>query len=167
MKNKRQLSGNIAVTLACLIAVFGIVWLITAVTHQESTDVPVENGAARMIVIGKIVLAILFAMLCGILHVILHEAGHLLCGLATGYRMLSFRIFKYTWVHDTHGWHGKKYHVAGTLGQCIMVPTDRITDHNIPYFWYNLGGVLMNLIVAATAGILLCIVETGVVGRVF
>ncbi|MGM9759053.1 MAG: hypothetical protein ACI30I_02930 [Parabacteroides sp.] len=164
--NKRILR-NMAGTLACVIVGFGLVWLIATAVNHDETDVPVEKEVGRMAVVGKIVLAILFSVGCGIIHVLLHEVGHLLCGLATGYRMLSFRIFKYTWVHDKMGYHWKQYHVAGTLGQCIMVPMDQITDKSIPYFWYNFGGVLMNLIVAALSGVLLYAVEPGAVGRIF
>ena len=43
-----------------------------------------------------VVTAFLSAIAAGILAIILHEGGHLIFGLLTGYRFVSFRVFSYT-----------------------------------------------------------------------
>lgn len=82
------------------------------------------------------------------LQIIFHEAGHLVGGLLTGYGFSSFRIGSLIWVKDGGKLRAKKLSVAGTGGQCLMVPPDMV-DGAIPFVLYNLGGSLANLISAA------------------
>lgn len=73
-----------------------------------------------------------------------HEAGHLVCGLLTGYKFVSFRIFNLTFIRVNDKIRVKKYSVAGTGGQCLLTPPD-LPVEEIPTAWYNAGGVLANL----------------------
>lgn len=82
------------------------------------------------------------------LQTILHEAGHLVFGLASGYRFVSFRIGSLMWQKDGGKLRFCRFQLAGTGGQCLMAPPD-LTDGKMPYKLYNLGGALMNLIAAA------------------
>ncbi len=85
------------------------------------------------------------------LQIIVHEGGHLVFGLLSGYRFLSFRIGDWTLMKKEDGFSLKRYHLAGTLGQCLMAPPE-LKDGKYPCTLYHLGGVLMNLIV-----VLLCV----------
>lgn len=76
----------------------------------------------------------------------LHEAGHLICGLLSGYKFVSFRIFNLTFIKDGDKLKIKKYSIAGTGGQCLLTPPD-IPLERINTTWYNFGGVLANIIV--------------------
>ncbi len=87
------------------------------------------------------------------LHIILHESGHLLFGLLTGYRFSSFRIASFMWIKLEGKIHFKRHSLAGTGGQCIMTPPDMI-DGRIPYVLYNLGGSLMNVALSALCFVL-------------
>lgn len=91
------------------------------------------------------------------LHIIAHEAGHLLCGLLSGYRFCSFRIGSLTLVRDGDGCHFRKHSLAGTAGQCLMAPPE-LVDGRIPYVLYNLGGSLANLLLSAILALLSLIV---------
>ena len=51
-------------------------------------------------VIGIPLLSLAFFLIAIFLQVSLHEAGHLMCGLASGYRFVSFRIFSFTWIRQ-------------------------------------------------------------------
>ena len=75
--------------------------------------------------VGISLLAILILLFSIFLQVLLHEGGHLVCGLATDYRFVSFRIFNLT-------------------------PPERPLE-DIPTTLYNLGGVLANLLTAILA----------------
>lgn len=75
-----------------------------------------------------------------------HEFGHLVCGLLTGYKFVSFRIFNYTIIKIDGKLRVKKFAVAGTGGQCLLTPPDLPIDQ-IPTGWYNFGGILANIIV--------------------
>lgn len=80
-----------------------------------------------------------------IIQIILHELGHLIFGLLSGYEFISFRIFSLTFVKENGKLAIKKFSLAGTAGQCLMMPReDSYEDY--PYILYNLGGILMNLI---------------------
>lgn len=82
-------------------------------------------------------------------QVIIHEAGHLVFGLCSGYQFSSFRIFSFMWMKEGDKISLKRFSLAGTGGQCLMIPPDMV-DGRIPVVLYNLGGSLMNII----AGIL-------------
>ena len=93
------------------------------------------------------------ALVVGVLaNAILHEAGHLVGGLLTGYKFLSFRIFNLTLQKEDDDWHWKKFSIMGTLGQCLMCPPH---TQNVPYFWYNVGGVMVNLIICVISCMML------------
>ncbi len=89
---------------------------------------------------------VLFYYVCTVLHTIIHEGGHLIFGLLTGYRFLSFRVLSFTIVKKDGKLMRKKLKVPGTLGQCLMMPPEWKEDEPYPYVWYNLGGGLLNLV---------------------
>lgn len=80
------------------------------------------------------------------LQIVIHEAGHLIFGLATGYKFLSFRIMSIIFYKKDGKIYRKKYFVKGTAGQCLMYPPKVNVDGSYPYVLYNLGGGLNNLI---------------------
>ncbi len=88
-----------------------------------------------------------------LIQIILHEAGHLLFGLLTGYRFCSFRVGSFMWKKEDEGLRFCRMSLAGTAGQCLMAPPE-LKEGRIPCVLYNLGGSLNNLIVAALSGLL-------------
>lgn len=90
-------------------------------------------------------------------HMIVHEAGHLLFGLMTGYKFSSFRIASFMWLKENGKLRLKRLSLAGTGGQCLMIPPD-MKDGKIPLVLYNLGGSFINIFLGALflAGYLLC-----------
>lgn len=79
------------------------------------------------------------------LQIVIHEAGHLVFGLISGYRFSSFRIGSLMWVREQGRLQFKRMRIVGTGGQCLMAPPD-LVDGKLPFVLYNLGGSLMNLI---------------------
>ena len=94
----------------------------------------------------KIYIALLIFSLAYILHIILHEAGHLVFGLLTGYKFLSFRIFSTIFYKKDGKINRRKFSIKGTAGQCLMYPPLRRPDGSFPFVLYNLGGGINNLI---------------------
>ena len=84
-------------------------------------------------------------------NILLHEAGHLVCGLLTGYRFVSYRAGRFIWYRRGGKIHLGHYQIQGTGGQCLLGPPGS-PDDDYPYVLYNLGGVLANLLLG---GILL------------
>lgn len=100
--------------------------------------------------VGEILIAIGCGMLCvigsAILLIIAHEAGHLVFGLMTGYKFVSFRILNFTFIKINGKIKVKRYSITGTGGQCLLSPPD-LSLKEIPVFWYNAGGIIVNLII--------------------
>lgn len=86
-------------------------------------------------------------VLMWLLAVILHELGHLLGGLLSGYRFISFRVGSRVLVRWDEGLVWKRFSLVGTGGQCIMAPPVR-SDDQFPFLRYLLGGPLMNLLLS-------------------
>lgn len=84
-----------------------------------------------------------------LMHIIIHEAGHLIFGLITGYSYVSFRIGSYTLVKHDKKLKIKRFNIPGTAGQCLMMPP-KIIDGKFPFVIYNFGGAIMNIIVSIT-----------------
>lgn len=81
-------------------------------------------------------------------QIIVHEAGHMVGGLISGYRFCSFRIGSLMLVKGDEGYKLSRFSLAGTGGQCLMSPPD-MKDGGIPTTLYNVSGVLANLILSA------------------
>lgn len=99
------------------------------------------------------VLAIYGAML---IQIIVHEAGHLVFGLISGYEFSSFRIGNMMFLKEDGKIRLRRFSIAGTAGQCLMSPPD-LVDGKMPVVLYNLGGCIFNLIVSAIFGVLACV----------
>lgn len=92
---------------------------------------------------------VLFLALAILLQIIIHEAGHLVFGLLSGYKFSSFRIGSFMLSRDESGkLSTRKISIAGTAGQCLMCPPDFKEDGSLPVVLYNLGGVVFNLLTA-------------------
>lgn len=90
-----------------------------------------------------------------LIQIVFHEAGHLIFGLMTGYRFSSFRIANLMWVKLDGRIQFRKLHIAGTGGQCLMIPPD-LKDGKIPVMLYNFGGAIMNLVTAVLSVLRSC-----------
>ena len=92
---------------------------------------------------------------------VLHELGHLVAGLLTGYRFSSFQIGGLIWVRQADGRIGfRRLRIPGIGGQCLMAPPP-LVDGNYPYVAYNLGGPAANLASALVFGGLALLADAG------
>ncbi len=82
------------------------------------------------------------------LQLILHEAGHLVFGLLSGYRFSSFRIGSLMLAKVEGRLRLARLSIAGTAGQCVMAPPAPDENGRIPSVLFNLGGSMMNLILS-------------------
>jgi len=99
-----------------------------------------EDGSGAI----SIIVIMLSAMISIYIHIIIHEGGHLLFGIISGYKFVSFRIASLTLVKEDK-FKLKRYSIPGTGGQCLLDPPEYNED-NFPYVLYNLGGGLLNLV---------------------
>lgn len=103
--------------------------------------------------VGSLVVALLIFLAVMLLQIMLHESGHLVFGLLSGYEFQSYRVFGLMVVKEDGRLSFKRYSLTGTAGQCLMRPP-KLQNGTMPFVLYNLGGVLVNLISAALAGVL-------------
>lgn len=144
-KKKKKMPWGTVIYIACCAVIGGIIGVALGMA-----DFDMDPGTLFGIMAAFVVMLYL--------HIIIHEAGHMVFGLLTGYGFLSYRIGSFMWEKGEDGKvHLSRFAIAGTGGQCLMVPPE-YHGGSYPYVWYNLGGAVMNLLVAALAGmvILLC-----------
>lgn len=138
-------------TLAFLISsLIGLVMGASIAVLFTDTTYPEFFNKLTNMRIGETALAaglgILSALLAVILLTIAHEAGHLVFGLLTDYKFVSFRILNFTIIKINGKLKVKRYSITGTGGQCLLCPPDKPLKE-IPAFWYNAGGVIVNFVI--------------------
>jgi hypothetical protein len=79
------------------------------------------------------------------INVIVHEGGHLVFGLLCGYRFSSFRVGSIMMIKQGGMMKLRSYSLAGTDGQCLMIPPSREST-KAEMILYNMGGVIFNII---------------------
>ena len=140
MKKKKNY-GDIAAKIIMLLtgAVCGIFIIFT----MNFFGTLVKGPAAFLLMFAE---AMIIMYIASFVQTIIHESGHLIFGLITGYKFVSFRIGHFIFIKEKGRLKIKLYNVVGTAGQCLMMPPQ--WNEKIPYRLYNLGGCIMN---AATA----------------
>ncbi len=139
MKKIKKYSGMLVLML-----VGGVCGFLTVVELESMGAMDMPFWAYMLTLLGM-VLALYLAF---IIQIIVHEAGHLVCGLLTGYGFSSFRIGSLMLIRQDGKLRLKQFSLAGTGGQCLLVPPNMV-DGKIPYVLYNLGGFLTNILAAA------------------
>lgn len=107
------------------------------------SEMNMTSGGYAMILLATVI----FLYAGFFLQILIHESGHLVFGLLSGYRFSSFRIGNLIWIKNRHGIHLKRLSLAGTGGQCLMSPPD-MAGGKIPFILYHLGGCIMNTVSA-------------------
>ncbi len=95
-------------------------------------------------------------LVCAFLTIIIHESGHLVMGLLTGYRFTSFRISSFLLQKDNGKLRLRRFDIPGTGGQCKMKPPESDMPENVPFFLYHAGGCLFNLLTVVVC-IIVCL----------
>lgn len=165
MKKTLKLVGGLAIG-----AIIGLMLAFLLILFIDGSE-GLSNAMNKDVNASKIAISIActFASLIitAILQFALHEVGHLLFGLASGYKFSSIRIYKYAIVKDDSGFHIKKFNIQGTGGQCIMTLPEDTNPSRVPFFWYNAGGVIVNILLVAISIVVLSYCNLGMVAESF
>lgn len=114
-------------------------------------NIAIKGGSIKLGLLELVFIMFVFILIF-MVQIILHELGHLIGGLLSGYEFVSFRVGTLTFIKEDNKILVKKFNIPGTAGQCLMMPKE--DDYNkCPYILYNLGGILMNAIIS-----ILCII---------
>ena len=142
---KKQKTENRGQWISILIYMFiGAACGVLILMYLEQQDQSGNSLPAYYLSLSLMIIGMYIAM---IIQIIIHEAGHLIFGLLTGYRFSSFRIFNLMLIKHDSRVQFRKLNIAGTGGQCLMIPPD-LKDGEIPVMLYNFGGAIINLITA-------------------
>lgn len=137
-ERKKRSFGNGLLTVFTFAQFFaaGIVMAMCADKVAPEEEMMYVFGASMMII---------SFLLCTVIH----EAGHLLGGLLSGYKFACFRIFALSFSRKKDGKiHMGRITTPGMAGQCLMAPPE-LKDGEMPFRLYHAGGFVLNLIVGA------------------
>ena len=140
-KKKNPLGQTVFVLFSLLMGVGGGVVILEYLIAHDGLETGFSDRLPSVLLFILCLYAAIF------LQLILHEAGHLVFGLLSGYRFQSFRIGSFLWLREEGRLRLRRMSLAGTGGQCLMEPPE-LRDGKMPYALYNLGGSLMNLLTA-------------------
>ena len=158
LKNKKR-DNLIASVINLLIGAFCGIFIVLAVGPEK-----LFAGSPRDFVMNMLLMAF-FIFVAYFIQAVIHEAGHLLFGLLTGYKFISFRIGSFMFIRDNGKLRIKIYNIVGTGGQCLMMPPP--WKENLPNKLYNFGGCITNLISSVLFLLLFLISENGSAPSVF
>ncbi|MBQ9933076.1 MAG: hypothetical protein IJO69_04495 [Ruminiclostridium sp.] len=148
-KKKRKISWQGALMFLVFLVLGGVCGVMIA-QHMDTIAGPDTSPGQTLFYFAGMVL-VLYLLL--VLQIVIHEGGHLVFGLLSGYRFSSFRVASFMWIRQDGKLRFRRLSLAGTGGQCLMDPPDMV-DGKLPVVLYNLGGSILNLI-SALLGILL------------
>lgn len=140
LKKKTKLTGGQVFAIALYMILGGIFGFI-AEMHIISL---LEKQTPTPVVLFTAVLFILIIVFAFYIQIVIHELGHLVFGLATGYRFVSFRVGSLMLIKQDKIFKLRRFAIMGTGGQCLMDPPE-YKNGTYPYKLYNLGGIILNL----------------------
>ncbi|MBQ8965370.1 hypothetical protein [Ruminococcus sp.] len=158
MKNKK-LKNFIMIAAGMLIG--GVLGLL--LMQKLNTDTGTDRSA-KILRVAVLLISLVVSYFAGI---IIHEGGHLVMGLLTGYKFVSFRIGSFILVKQNGKFVIRRFSLSGTAGQCLMTHDMVEKDEDIPYFWYNAGGGLFNLLTFFICGLVCLYSDNGYVHEGF
>lgn len=144
-KRKGKYLGPILFILIC--AGLGLILGFLSNNYLKDFFQKYINNEKAYIELFNIYILLLIFILGYLIHIIIHEAGHLVFGLLSGYKFVSFRVASFTIIKFQGKFKFKRFSIAGTAGQCLMMPPNMING-KYPFTLYNLGGVIFNLIIS-------------------
>lgn len=139
-RKSKQAQQSRLLIAAMLPVGFGIGYIFSRVYFQRP-------GTLSHLII-YIVFILLTFVFAAVAQIIIHELGHLIGGLLSGYRFLSFRVMSFVLVRDRDGFRLARYWLPGTGGQCLLEPPEYQAG-NFPYKLYHIAGPGLNLLSAA------------------
>ncbi len=135
---KTVLTNAVYILLGAFLGL-GVIWPFNAMAESKAIN--------SLVVVAIFIPSMAFSY---VFHIVAHEFGHVILGKLTGYDFYSYRIFSFMFMKNDGKWKMQKYSIPGTLGQAIMLPPEK-KNGTFPWFWYNMGGCLMNILLSLIA----------------
>ena len=142
-QKKKKKSGKLQSVL--MVVFFMVIGGICGVFMGPYIGQLMDSGKSGLEILVGCILLLAGFYVAMFLQIIIHEAGHMVFGLLTGYGFCSFRFMSFMLMKEEEGMKLRRMSLAGTGGQCLMIPPDMV-DGKFPFVLYNLGGSFMNII---------------------
>lgn len=142
---KAKTRDTMLTTICYLLSLLPFVWWGREMAEMEDLLYGELSTGQSMLLYGSSLLVLLFWFS---IHTIFHELGHLIAGLLTGYRFVSFRVGTYMLVKENGKLSVKKMTLKGTGGQCLMCPPPSKPEE-MEDTWYLLGGPMANMLLSS------------------
>ena len=140
---KKSVKGHLI--SICFFTILGVILGLSMISFVEWQ---LPEGISSGEKIFRLCATLVFLYVAVMIHIVLHEAGHLIFGMMSGYHFSSFRIGSHMLMKEDGKLVHRKLKIAGTGGQCLMSPPEMV-DGKFPVVLYNLGGSIVNLVVTA------------------
>lgn len=140
---KEKLIRLIGFTLLILLFV-ALIWTVVLMGQEFAANQETVSWGSVLLFSGVVMIA---TMLIFYSHILIHEGGHLLAGVLSGYTFLLFRMGRFGLIKEEESYKVISYKMSGTLGQCLMYPPDKVVK---PFRFYLAGGVLGNMLTSLT-----------------
>lgn len=154
----------------CLVLVVLIAYIInlTAYLIYGKALFDVFSDTVDTVTIAGLIASIFVSAVAAIaLQNIFHEVGHVIGGLATGYKFFAFSVYNLVLVQTDKGLRWRKKYTKGSCAFCHMLLDKDIDPDTTPYFWFLAGGGIINVLIS-----IICIIvgkntEMGIVALPF
>lgn len=141
IKKKKNLTGSVL-----FLALFALIGAAIGFMIAAYADKILSSDASVGEYIFMVALLLAGLYVAVFLQTVIHEGGHLVCGLLSGYQFSSFRVGSTMWLKDPETGRilRKRMSLAGTAGQCLMSPPE-LVDGRVPVLLFNFGGAIANV----------------------
>ena len=112
------------------------------------SQVSAQAGGGFLWILAVIFTTIVSLIAGVVLNVVLHECGHVIGGVFTGYRFVFYSALGLAIIKEKGKLVVKKYLAPGSGGGCLLSPPD-IKNGTYPHKLYISGGFLVNFLVSA------------------
>ena len=116
-KEKKKQTAKGHLISICFYTVLGVILGLAMISFVE-WQLPDGIGSSEKAY--RICVMLVFLYLSFFIHIVLHETGHLIFGLMSGYQFSSFRIGTHMLMKENGKLVHRKIKIAGTGGQCLM-----------------------------------------------
>ena len=153
MKDEKKIWKKQLISWLTIIIIV-VVFLLTA--HFAVVWVQLDDNIQRYI--ASIFVFASFIVIGIILGAIVHELGHLVLGLLTGYSFSRLNILNFNWYKEDG--RIRFYTAACPIGQCLMCPPEN--EKHFKFILYNLGGNIAVLFFCIVLLVLIIILDSSV-----
>ena len=150
MKRKINKSNIVLIMVFIIAMAGGFCFSYFSLSHVDGKNIVPQIG-----------LSLLFLYVSSMLHIIGHEAGHMIAALIRGWKFVSFMIMGIVFSKRDGHFRLSRFNIPGAAGQCLMMPPAS-GDTKFGITFYNAGGIIANILITVIAAAVLFTFNAGI-----